>query len=60
MKEKGKETPIQTRHDCDICGEPAVVRDNDSHYYCFPHHERYCSCIRFEKIKEEYDRAEAK
>lgn len=56
MKTKGQEQEVPgTSHDCAICGNKSVIRQSDGRYYCFEHHDQYCTGKSFEKLKEIYD-----
>ena len=54
-EQKKEEPKVEEKHVCDICGEPAVIRDSDAHYYCYVHHMEYNKCKEFKQIKEEYE-----
>ena len=43
---------IKERYVCDVCGEPAVVRDSENHWFCYPHHRLRLTVAKFEQVVE--------
>jgi hypothetical protein len=62
MKEKGKEAQVPQSHDCEVCGEKAVVIDSGSsvkdtpHWYCYYHHMMWTRCITHERMVTEWQK----
>ena len=40
-----------TKHNCDVCGEPAVIRHSDGHYYCQKHEDLWNESVSHVKMK---------